>query len=416
MASNSNRSTDADRSVLSSTSLDISTAPNDGAQSSEEITLPSFTRRKRDVKALVAEVRRNRKGKLQLRSASSVETIAAFAALSREELEEALAETELTIKEPHLKLTLINALLGQIAETDPLGALAYIANHLDTLGKFGQSAPGTVMSTWAGNDPDAVWEYYQKLKNNGDYLLSTNTDQAVERSLALSHLFSAMGMSDLNKALDRLGMLEAGDLDGDKGAAIRGLVQGVYWDDSRREALLAATENMEGYEGQLIRSQILSHWAHDDDGAAVEWVLALPENESAELIEPATRSLMGKNPQRGAEILIDIATERELPDAYATVVERWAWKDPDAAGKWLNQQPQGPELDKARKRFSSSIVLDDPEGAMVWAMTIVSPEAKIEAIREVYQQWSQLDAGAANATLENAELTGDEHRIVRTPD
>ena len=343
-------------------------------------------------------------GARSLSSASAMTAMAAFAGLPREELEIALAETMDTAMVPAVKMALLDVLLGQIAETDGPWALAYVEEHMIPLGSIGESVKANVMGTWAEHDQQAVWDYFQENKEN-------LTD--IEHTMALISVFSAMAKNDMDSALERLNGID--DVSHKLGA-VGGLMFGAAWDDDARRTLLAASESMEKELRQKIQSKVVADWASMDAGAAVEWTLGVSnERERAALFDKAMQSLMRSNPSQGARILINNASEDDLPAVYEDITRQWVHRDPNAAGEWLSQQPQGPELDLARQRFSAVVAGEDPESAMAWAQTVVEPDARVEAIRRVYLQWSGLDAAAANAALEGANLTDEQLRAVRIP-
>jgi hypothetical protein len=84
--------------------------------------------------------------------------------------------------------------------------------------------------------------------------------------------------------------------------------------------------------------------------------------------------------------------------ALASIVEYWAsgkpWsaRDPDACGRWLNEQPNlGPECDPALKAFALHAAAKDPGAGLEWAKRVSEPAVRAASIHEVsaliLKQW-----------------------------
>ncbi|MCB1087220.1 MAG: hypothetical protein KDM63_09260, partial [Verrucomicrobiae bacterium] len=146
---------------------------------------------------------------------------------------------------------------------------------------------------------------------------------------------------------------------------------------------------------------------------AMDWLRELPQEERSALSNSLGYALIWANPEKGAAFLLEGATEEELPNRYSQVVSAWATRNPNAAGEWLNRQPQGPALDRAKSAFSSVAARRDPESAMEWAKTITEPNLRQGGMQLVYQQWVKKDAAAANASLEQSGLPPEQIESIK---
>src|SRR4030095_8628771 len=101
---------------------------------------------------------------------------------------------------------------------------------------------------------------------------------------------------------------------------------------------------------------------------------------------------------------IQNASEKELPQTYTRVISQWAGRDPQAAGTWLNNQPQGPQLDEARRSFAPSIAQRDPAGAFDWASAMQDDAKRMDAYQQVYRTLNSKNPATADSALNQAGL------------
>ena len=102
-----------------------------------------------------------------------------------------------------------------------------------------------------------------------------------------------------------------------------------------------------------------------------------------------------------------------MPQAYSRVVSQWAGRDPQAAGDWLNKQPQGPQLDDARRSFATAIAARDPSGAFDWAKAVQDDAKRVAAYEQVYRTLNAKNPASASAALDQAGLPADVAAKVR---
>jgi hypothetical protein len=168
-----------------------------------------------------------------------------------------------------------------------------------------------------------------------------------------------------------------------------------------RAAGLPQEQRAQIYQG------VVAPWAMMDSDAAVKWLRALPAEEQKPLRESAGQMMMMMKPALGAELLLENAEEKDKPQIYDRVAGQWAVQDARAAGEWLMKQPQGPELDGARRSYAVSVASKDPAGAMDWAKSVQAPEQREQAVGQIFQVWRSRDAAAAEAALESAGLPAE---------
>ena len=282
-------------------------------------------------------------------------------------------------------------LLGQWAETDGRAALAYAEEKVGGSSPFNMGVSTAVLGSWAHSDPEGAWKWFQtERKDDGN-------NQT--RMMAVSALFSGMAAANLDTALARVSTLD----DETRNLALNGIA-GSATDDAGRQRLLAKAVSLPPEQRTQIQRTVVGQWAMADADAAVKWIRSLPIEEQKGAHDSAANLMMMMNPTLGSSLMLEGAEEKERPQIYDHVVMLWAGQDPRAAAEWLTQQPQGPELDGARRTFAMIVSQRDPAAAMDWAKSVQNADQRVESIEQVFNNWRGKDPAAATATLNASGL------------
>jgi hypothetical protein len=145
----------------------------------------------------------------------------------------------------------------------------------------------------------------------------------------------------------------------------------------------------------------------------MQWVRSRPADEQAPLRTAVGNMIMNTDPERGAAFLMEGASDKDRGKVVDSVVGCWAQRDPLRAGEWLNKQPQGPELDNARRTFAGAVSQRDPAAAMDWAKSISSEEQRSNSMQQVYLAWKKKDTAAADAALDASGLSAERIQKIR---
>ncbi len=314
--------------------------------------------------------------------------------ISPDDFPAALAEAE-GMTDPQSKMLLQMAVLGKWAATDGPAAMKYAEEHSKNMGMMAQMAKMSVASAWAENDPEAVWKWYQSTKD-------ADSAGPMGGGMVLVSLFSSLAAKDPQLAFKRLGELEGPT----KQMALAGMFQSALFDPDKRNAILAQVDAMsDKSERDQAKQSMLGQWMMMAPEEATAYVKSQPAAEQATLRQTAGQMLMMTDPKKGAAFIMDGATDADRAERYSSVVSSWAHMDTNAAGNWLNEQPKGPELDKAKQSFVFAAATKDPESAMTWAATITDETTKTTAITHAYSAWKKTDAAAAEKALQASGLT-----------
>jgi hypothetical protein len=320
--------------------------------------------------------------------------IAPLTELDDSQLQEALAEVEKTVREPQQKMMFYSLLLGQWAETDGPGALAYAEKNLKSKGPFDFGVRSSILGSWARQDPDAVWRWYQKEREKG---ASDPNSQ-----MMIASVFAGTAAKDLDLALSRLSSMD----EQERQMALTGIA-GTAGDERGRKRLLDRAEGLSPELRKPLQESVLRSWAMMEPEAAIKWIRSRPEEDQPGLRTAAGNMVMMSDPARGAELLLEGVAEKDKPRVYDTVVSQWAYRDPRAAAEWLTKQPQGVELDGARRTFASVVAQRDPSAAMDWAKSVVNEDQRNSSVQQIYSQWRAKDAAAADAALDASGIPAE---------
>jgi hypothetical protein len=319
--------------------------------------------------------------------------LAPLTELTDAEIQEALLEIEKTVKEPQQKMMFYSMLLSQWAESDGPAALAYAKDKLQGQGPMVASVTMSVIGTWARRDPEAVWRWYLDAREKGERSPMGGTEGY------LSGVFNGMAAASVDTALGRLGGLA----DVERQQAIQGIAMSGM-DPRVRESLLTRAPSLDAETRASIYQGLVGTWMVTDADGATKWMATLPAEERKPLVATAGGTMMFMNPEKGADFQIQNASEKELPQTYTRVISQWAGRDPQAAGTWLNNQPQGPQLDDARRSFATSIAQRDPAGAFDWASAMQDDAKRMDAYQQVYRTLNAKNPATADSALNQAGL------------
>ncbi len=351
---------------------------------------------KPDAKLLVAKARLSWGGGMggMMNLRELMRAFAPLAELNEAQLQEALAEIEKTVREPQQKMMFCALLLGQWAETDGRAAMAYAQEKLEKGSMLDMSVTPSVLGTWARSNPEEAWKWFNAghSQDFGDR----------RQMLALNTIFTGMAASNLDTALARAASLD----EQSRSAALNGIASSAQ-DNASRQRIIDRSAGLPPNQRAQVRQNIASLWAMSDPEGAVGWIRSLPADEQKPLRESAGQMMLMVNPGLGAEILLEGAAEKDKPRLYDRVAGQWAQQDVRAAGEWLTKQPQGPELDGARRSFAAVAAQRDPAAALDWARSVQDEQQRAASITQIYQVWRNRDSKAADAALNTSGLSAD---------
>lgn len=84
----------------------------------------------------------------------------------------------------------------------------------------------------------------------------------------------------------------------------------------------------------------------------------------------------------------------QMEQATTSIMKRWAKSDFNAAGAWINQQPQGPQRNMSIQTFAQTIAPHEPEAAATWALQLPGSDDKTTLLRTIRTHWLSKDPTA----------------------
>ena len=319
-----------------------------------------------------------------------------------EDFQEALSEAE-NMTDQQMKMLVHMTVLGKWAEQNGPEAMKYAEEHSKDKGMMSQVAKMSVAASWAEKDPDAVWKWYNDQKD-------TDTGP-MGGPMVLMSLFSSMAAKDPEMAFKRLA-----EIDGPgKQMAIAGIFQSAMFDEAKRAEVLKQVDAMpDKSERDQAKMSMISQWVMLAPDDAIAYVKSQPAEEGNMLRTQVGQMYMMSDPKKGADFILEGATDENKAQKYSTIIGSWAHQDPNAAGTWLNDQPQGPHLDDARNSFVFATAQTDPGSAMVWATTITEPTKRESATTVAYQAWKKKDQASADEALGKFGLSAEQIQRIQS--
>jgi hypothetical protein len=98
------------------------------------------------------------------------------------------------------------------------------------------------------------------------------------------------------------------------------------------------------------------------------------------------------------KILASTPAEKQ-EETTAKLVSMWATMDMEAAGSWLNTQPEGPGKNAAAQAYAVAAAKEDPTAAMHWANTLADATDRTRTKRRVFATWFAAEPEKAAAWL-----------------
>ncbi len=196
-------------------------------------------------------------------------------------------------------------------------------------------------------------------------------------------------------------------------SALSGAMSG-WWQKDPAAAQAYAAAHVTGPEGQQFISAITSEMTRQDPHKAIDWANNLSTPEAREKSYGMIAIQWAMNDPEAAVSWAASLPNDMVPMTLGSSLSFWAQTDPAAAGEWL-QSVSGPARDEAARTYSTPVAERDPEAAGAWAMSIGDPGKRSSAVAQVYGQWKEQDAAAAQAWIEGSALTAEEKAKLLAP-
>lgn len=336
------------------------------------------------------------KADAELRAAELAETLTA---------EECRAAAEAALATG--KRASLQDVLSRWATLDGAAAFAWLERHPDLLSE--DSFPDEAAAAWAASDPADFAAWLERFLGT----IETNCD--------LSELpaISCLAQYDLRAFVRLAGGIGANSAVGviigrnDLRPAIRSSADA----EAIGAEILAHPEWLAGKSRETplyLLVALRECWQELDPDAWDRWAAAHPEaaeKSANEPVRPGLKFLRSPDRAAAASELLAAVPAGELAKTTADLLR--VWDDMEAAGHWLNTQPDGPVKNAAAQAYALESAKEEPQAAFHWANAITDPADRARTQRRVFTTWHDADPAAAEAWLPQSGWTATQQQAAR---
>jgi hypothetical protein len=297
---------------------------------------------------------------------------------------------------PHRR-ELIDLSVRMLAENHPAAALSVLVTSKDIMKGMddGTAVIGESIENWAKQDPVAALAWVHE---NSEKDLPLSREDMESKALAgAAQLDPQLAFRLLSKVKTNLAN------------AIQ-TITGSARSPEDRTLILTALHNHLGTvsnpeERDALLNKALGGFAEtfcgEDFVSVRDWISNqnFSESETDHLVRglsfDATKAETGK----WIEWMADALPPEAMEERVGALISPWAQEECQAAGKWINEQPDGPVKTAAVNAFARAVGKFDPQIAAEWAVTLPGGQAREETLKHIYMHWHKKDAAAANSAL-----------------
>ncbi len=290
----------------------------------------------------------------------------------------------------------LNGMMGVLShrlEVDPGGTMRSLAQS--GLPALSQVFGNSVLNEGYGSH-DAIWQWLGQQPAN-DFTRG-----------ARSSLLNAMAWKDPDTALAYLDKIpDSADNREILQNGTRALLNGGSQMDRFEDLLAKISPKLRPY---LLESAF-SFGIGNPNGSNIDpakWIprlAELPADQRAAAVAPLASSWAASDPQAAivwASALTD-PTQREL--ALGSAMTTWAMADIYESSQWVNSLPPGQTRDIAAQNLSRGLMNSSPEAAWTWALSVQTPQNRLNALSLAYMGLTQKDPAIAKQFLQDAKLS-----------
>ncbi len=301
-------------------------------------------------------------------------------------------------QDSYISQFIFKAALPKYAASDLSGALQAIDGM--AAGKIRDSAISEAASALSrGGDSKGALQFFARLPSGP------------ERNVAAGAIFYHMGTSAPRAALDWL--VANGSLAGN---GLDGTIQ-AWLAQSPDEALSWAKALPSAENRDAALSSIAQIYIAKDTAQAEALFTQLTPDGQGRLAEPMIRQLVARDLDQARQWAETLHPGEAQAIAFSYVADGWYKQDPAAAAQWLKTLPNGQGRDSAISAYSDALEPKDPAGAMAYALSISDELNRNSEIDSLVQRWMYRDPEAARGWITKSPLSEEQkaHLLNRSP-
>ncbi len=158
------------------------------------------------------------------------------------------------------------------------------------------------------------------------------------------------------------------------------------------EAAVKAGNDGTGWNSLL--SGVVDKWSAVDLPAAMTFLKTQPDSRRLQLMQTVIQSVARRDPQAALKILQEQPDTNQMGWMSNQVFEQWVQRDPAEAAKNAEGMKSGVTRDRALQSVAASWAAQDPASAMRWAEGFSDKANQNKLLRSIAQAWAQQDAKA----------------------
>jgi hypothetical protein len=282
-------------------------------------------------------------------------------------------------------------LIESLATPDDIKSVLEIIGS-DPNGRFRMTEQSMLLQKWAKLEPAVAAKYASGLRDFSRY----NGLNAVLRTWVKADPDQAIDWAVKNGAPSPNSDPRQRGPGGEDNWAVATLIPALAKTNLDRALTVAAEQPYGRARGRMVETLVSELVSQRGEEAARTAVLDLGDDAfRAGLAGRLADQMAGKNPEAAAAWANGLPAGETRQRALADAVSRWAESDAVAAGNYLKQLGNSPEVDRAKQDYAQRVVRNDPEGALAWTQAIADKDRRTSATQEVLSSWMRRDATAA---------------------
>lgn len=285
-------------------------------------------------------------------------------------------------------------LLIALAATNPQLAME---KTLQFKGAIRAKAQAAILEVWAANDPSAAWNWVESFQpeNSQQFIKLLEVIGTHEPRIAVSYAEKFVAAHRELRKDSYMSLLAGITQAGAYNLAIDVLSHLEIEPETKTE----------------LTNRVVSAWAAYEPQAAMQWVMAQPEELKAMVMEPLGESLSDADPQAAVNFAASLsgsARESLLLPAF----KKWLSTDVAAASSWLASAQLNKDFDPVISELATQPTTNNGQvkSALAWAGKIQNPELRIATTVSILSAFKQKDPGTAAAYLHELSYLSDTER------
>jgi hypothetical protein len=298
------------------------------------------------------------------------------------------------------RASLINELLAQIAEADPMAALE-LATQIDSLRDY-ERARISILQVWGRNDPAAAVSWATTALAN---------EPIRSRSAQLIAIFRGYAISNPEAAFQQA--LTMDENDRFKNRLLSEVIEAQIENGGLEAAKFAVDQLTDPDTQNRLRIELVNEWAQFDPESAANYVIGLGDEASTQLKNELIEEWAKSSPTDAAAWLNTLdPDDPTIARASAAIIQEWTRYDLAASAEWLNSLEPSAELDRAVMTYTFSAAAEDPATAMTWAESIEDDSRRTWMMERVAATWKESDAESFTEYLDSSDLTAEQRETL----